>query len=391
MPYPNFHSCRIKEPNLFESDSFRTLKTKTKGLRFIAGKLKSTGKSAVQSFRYDKTSWTPSRAKNHCEKRDGSFEVAVKKSLTSSDIPNLLTPGGNTAFQGKGDKNLAYKLCVLECKERGKTEEETKEQCDIFKKSILSLEENINNYLDLPDLNKSFVYHHHWNDVDEYEAKCKEEDIGYNNSLLGELRLSMGDRLIGYSVHLGEPNESFPNDKLASLEVNNKLEVDLNGTHDKEWLSVKDTSIRKEIDEDNETWSAFFLVDKGAYAQGVKRKHFHEYFFDGEVIKGRYIFVYTPVNKINKIITDSRVEELFLEDSDNSVNLGERIWLVQKPKDQRPFAETHKLENIVAELKHKEQKWLVWSSPNIRSEKIDIDKFDLQQRKIDLFAEKECY
>lgn len=81
MPYPNFHSCRIKEPDLFQSDSFRTLHTKTKGLTFISGKLKSTGKSEVQSFRYDKKEWDKDRAATHCDSQNGNFEEAVSKSV----------------------------------------------------------------------------------------------------------------------------------------------------------------------------------------------------------------------------------------------------------------------------------------------------------------------
>ena len=79
MPYPNFHSCRIREPHLFEKGSFRTLSTKTKGLTFIVGTLKKTGKTAVQAYRYKKTDWDKKRARTHCEKREGRFEAASEK------------------------------------------------------------------------------------------------------------------------------------------------------------------------------------------------------------------------------------------------------------------------------------------------------------------------
>ncbi len=78
MPYPNQHSCRLKNPSLFQPDSFRTLHTKTKGLTFISGKLKDTGKSEVQSFRYDKKIWNRDRAATHCDSKNGSFEPAKK-------------------------------------------------------------------------------------------------------------------------------------------------------------------------------------------------------------------------------------------------------------------------------------------------------------------------
>lgn len=143
MPFPNFHACRIKSPSLFDKESFRTLQTKTKGLTFISAKLKDGGKSTVQSFRYNKKFWTSARATTHCAKRNGSFESATKKflkSLTSSDIPNLLTPGANTAFQGKGIKGLVYKLCILENVERGKNRNEAREICAEFNNAETEIE-----------------------------------------------------------------------------------------------------------------------------------------------------------------------------------------------------------------------------------------------------------
>lgn len=143
MPLINFHSCRVKEPSLFKKDSFRTLHTKTKGLTFISGKLKSTGASVVQSWRYDKKVWTSTRAKNHCGKKGGRFEAVKKflKSLVRSDIPGLLASGANTAFQGRGIKGLVYKLCMLENKERGKTQSESAKICFIYKNEKL---DNVN-------------------------------------------------------------------------------------------------------------------------------------------------------------------------------------------------------------------------------------------------------
>lgn len=394
MPFPNFHACRVIEPSLFKAGSFRTLQTKTKGLTFISGRLKSTGKSAVQSYRYDKKVWTSSRASNHCKKRNGRFEAAVKKTLMPSDMPGLLTPGANTAFQGKGQKGLAYKLCIIENVERGISKEEAKNVCSFLKSEELNLSEILNkneHYLDLPEGEKTFVYHHHWNDIEEYEANHSEEEIGYDNTLFGELRLNMGNYLLNYTIHLGEPSENFPEDKFMSLEAKNKLEVSLNNKQSKEWLLIKDSSIRKEVDSEHESWSSFYMLDKGGYKQGVKRKHFQEYFLDAEVLKGRYIFIYAPVNEVKKEIPDSKIEEFFLEEVDNNIELEDRVWLVQKPKDQRPYAETHKLEDIVAELKHKKQKWLVWSSPKIETKKIDVEKHNLEKARIDLFTEKDTH
>lgn len=80
MPMPNQHSCRLREPNLFNKSSFKTLKTKTKGLTIITGTLKTTGKSALEAYRYAKADWKRERALKHCNARGGRFEGAsVKK------------------------------------------------------------------------------------------------------------------------------------------------------------------------------------------------------------------------------------------------------------------------------------------------------------------------
>ena len=79
MSYPRFHACRIKSPNLFKKDSFRTLQTKTKGLTLITGVLTADNTSAVQSYRYAKTNWSTDRAKTHCASHKGSFEGASTK------------------------------------------------------------------------------------------------------------------------------------------------------------------------------------------------------------------------------------------------------------------------------------------------------------------------
>lgn len=81
MPLPNFHSCRVREPGLYKKNDFKTLQTKTKGLTIIVGVLKSTNKSALQSYRYDKKVWNNDRASKHCGGRGGKFEGATTKKL----------------------------------------------------------------------------------------------------------------------------------------------------------------------------------------------------------------------------------------------------------------------------------------------------------------------
>src|SRR3990172_9149824 len=45
---------------------------------------------------------------------------------------------------------------------------------------------------------------------------------------------------------------------------------------------------------------------------------------------------------------------------------GGRVWIIDRPKDQTPMAESRKLEDVLAELRKKRQRWLVWAKPGER-------------------------
>jgi hypothetical protein len=106
MPYPNIHSCRITEPEQFEEGTIRTLHTKQKGLSILSGKLKTTGKSKVQSYHYDKTDWTETRARKHCDGHDGRFEAAVSKSIETDEIFKLKKSAVNFDITNQNVKEL---------------------------------------------------------------------------------------------------------------------------------------------------------------------------------------------------------------------------------------------------------------------------------------------
>jgi len=74
MPYPNEHSCRIKEPGLFEEGSFRRISQGK--LSIIIGRLKGKETTTTQAFRYPKGKWDKDEARKHCEEHKGSFHEA---------------------------------------------------------------------------------------------------------------------------------------------------------------------------------------------------------------------------------------------------------------------------------------------------------------------------
>lgn len=74
MPYPNEHSCRIREPGQFQENSFRRI---IQGrLSVIIGKLKGQSSTTVQAFRYPTEDWTEAEARKHCKEQGGRFEPA---------------------------------------------------------------------------------------------------------------------------------------------------------------------------------------------------------------------------------------------------------------------------------------------------------------------------
>jgi hypothetical protein len=64
MPYVIEHAARVREPSEFRPDTFRRKPLKTSGVTIVMGKLKGGGTSMVaQAYRFDKTKFTPSKAK----------------------------------------------------------------------------------------------------------------------------------------------------------------------------------------------------------------------------------------------------------------------------------------------------------------------------------------
>ncbi|MCK9598398.1 MAG: hypothetical protein WC583_02830 [Candidatus Omnitrophota bacterium] len=84
MPYPNEHSCRIRQPGEFEPKSFRRV---TSGrVSLIIGKLKGQTATTTQAIRYPKDAWTEAAARKDCASHDGRFEPASDKAQEMEDI-----------------------------------------------------------------------------------------------------------------------------------------------------------------------------------------------------------------------------------------------------------------------------------------------------------------
>jgi hypothetical protein len=83
MPFPNYHSARIHNPDTYDSFSYENAKSGT-GVNFVLGW--KNNKSEIQSVRFDKTKWNPSEAKQWLKDNEFDkykFEESMKESYVT--------------------------------------------------------------------------------------------------------------------------------------------------------------------------------------------------------------------------------------------------------------------------------------------------------------------
>lgn len=114
-PYENEHACRLKNPDDFEDNSFRSMNRSHEGkeYRVIIGKLKGQDSMTDQAFRYNKETWKEDEAKAHCTDHKGTFEPAkkaeAKKEEEKKDVPTDV----KDVKVEKGDNELRKKLVTI--------------------------------------------------------------------------------------------------------------------------------------------------------------------------------------------------------------------------------------------------------------------------------------
>lgn len=66
-PYPSEHACRVRDPDDFQKNSFRS-KDIDHGVRMILGKLDDETTMTRQAYRFDKNVFTASEARDWLKK-----------------------------------------------------------------------------------------------------------------------------------------------------------------------------------------------------------------------------------------------------------------------------------------------------------------------------------
>jgi len=122
-PFPNEHSCRLRNPDDFKEGSFRRTSRTSDGKKYsvIMGRLNGETTMTEQAYRYDKEAWQAGEARTHCKEHEGSFEAASPKEVSQQQILDELdylirlidTEGMNEEVRGDAWKLVAELLRVL--------------------------------------------------------------------------------------------------------------------------------------------------------------------------------------------------------------------------------------------------------------------------------------
>lgn len=88
MPYPNEHSCRIANPNLFTTFRRKNNEESEDGREIDVIYGIKSGKTRIQALRYKTEFWSEMDAAEHCMRRGGHFEAA--SSLSARGVINPL-------------------------------------------------------------------------------------------------------------------------------------------------------------------------------------------------------------------------------------------------------------------------------------------------------------
>lgn len=208
-----------------------------------------------------------------------------------------------------------------------------------------------------------FILHAHWRGLTKDEAQLGMEALlQTDNSLHFDLRLGT-DRFhgwFGFTLFAGRAADNREELRIFRMQHDpeEKLEAAPKQFGPAAWLQVglKEPLVVEPggVGSTTRAYSKFFAIDHGRWRLGFARQHAVELWLDGQHLKGRYMLQYAEMG-------------------------GRRTWLLTRPEDQRPYAQTHKLDDVVDELRQKRQRWLVWpkdpSDLGKGMELIDVSRF----------------
>ena len=196
-----------------------------------------------------------------------------------------------------------------------------------------------------------FVYQHHWRGLTQEQAQLAEDELFKGaDSVHGDLRLSFGSALWGFTVFLGQVSDLRGGRDLATLAHDDALQGAFKLHQPGAWLTVargQPLVVQPGgVGGTSRAYSKFFEIAHGRWQMGVWREHFFELWLEGGPLHGRFLIEYAQRPA------------------------GARYWQIVRPAEQAPYAQSHQEEAVVAELRRKKQPWLIWAAPGIRPRKI---------------------
>lgn len=219
-----------------------------------------------------------------------------------------------------------------------------------------------------------FAFQMHWRGLTKEQAGMSHEELlaRGKDSIHGDLRWEVGEKLAGFTVFEGDASE-VPDDTGSKLVDISKKKDDsefdkLRGTfklaQPREWLKAGEGKglIQEpgEIGSTTEKYAKFFRLDNGEYSLGVMHKHYVELFLDGDELSGRVQMLKVPVG-------------------------GNRVWMIDFPENQTPSAQEKTLAEQVEELKESDtdHEWLIWNDPKKDDEpkKVDVKEYKSREEK----------
>lgn len=266
-----------------------------------------------------------------------------------------LTPGSDTTFSFQNDRG----------DEKGE---------DASPRSVAALrnwEEHWQEAMPMSGKALPFILHAHWRGLSEKEAELDLPGLlKTGRSLHFDLRLGT-DRFGGWwGISLFAGTTEANREQLRIFDMVQDPQVRLESAPKQfgpqPWLKVglaEPLVVQPGgVGSSSRTWSKFFAIDHGTWRLGMARLHGVEIWLDGQLLKGRFLWQYAPIEEGRP-----------------------RQWLFTRPEDQRPYASTHDLDEIVQELARKGQRWLFWpKDPDNLSEGlwlVDISKAARQLQK----------
>jgi len=192
-----------------------------------------------------------------------------------------------------------------------------------------------------------FVLQAHWRGLNEEETKLSHEDLlKTDHSVHCDLRLEIDkSRLWGFTIFEGSTKDIREKGqgeaRVLHLPPTDSLQGAFKLQQPHAWLTIAEdkpfVSGPGAVGSTAQKFSKFFQLDAGTYEFSFARQHGREVFLHGEKIKGRVLLQYMPASE-------------------------GRVWVISRPESQEPYTASHKLEDVIEELKEKGQEKLVWSA-----------------------------